>query len=77
VLQVSSAAPGSDWLPRRQTSTTVIHWLTLVRLRSLQFCQEPLDELIIGSEVRLAQAIERDTQLQEAVLGGVGEHAKS
>lgn len=50
--------------------------LTSVRLRSFQFCEKPLKQLLIGSEVRLTETIQRDTQVQETVLGTVGEHAQ-
>ena len=45
-------------------------------LRSLQFCEQPLHKLLIGSEVRLTKAIERDTSVQESVLRGVREDAQ-
>ena len=44
--------------------------------RPVESCEEPLNELNIGSEVRLAKTIQRDTQINQAVLGSVGEHAQ-
>ena len=48
----------------------------LLLCRSFRPCQQPLDELLVGAEIRLSKAIQGETKVCEAMLRGIGEHAQ-
>lgn len=41
-----------------------------------RFCEEPLNEVLVGAEVRESKAIHRHTKVREAVLRGIRKHTK-